>query len=175
MGQGNSADVFVQLFAQHTNSIYSYIHSLLPHHSDAEDVFQETSRVLWEKFSEYRSDGGFLVWALRISQFEVLRFRRSQRRRQHLFSEELFQLLEPSLHAAALRAEPRIEALGECLNKLPLRDRQLIEARYRQGASIQSLAEDSQTSQHVQYRKLRRIHQWLFDCVQRVAAREQGS
>jgi RNA polymerase sigma-70 factor (ECF subfamily) len=44
---------FVQLFAQSSRRIYAYIRTLVPNQADAEDVFQETSKVLWEKFADY--------------------------------------------------------------------------------------------------------------------------
>jgi RNA polymerase sigma-70 factor, ECF subfamily len=45
---------FVQLFAQGRDSLFAYIFSLLPHWPDAEDVFQQTSLVLWRKFGEFQ-------------------------------------------------------------------------------------------------------------------------
>jgi DNA-directed RNA polymerase specialized sigma24 family protein len=46
---------FVQLFAQVHDNLLAYIFSLLPHWSDAEDVFQQTSLVLWRKFGEFQA------------------------------------------------------------------------------------------------------------------------
>jgi RNA polymerase sigma-70 factor (ECF subfamily) len=45
---------FIRLLSLHTSSIYTYIRVLIPNRTDAEDVFQETSRTLWEKFDEYQ-------------------------------------------------------------------------------------------------------------------------
>ena len=46
---------FVQLFARVRDNLFAYIFTLLPHWSDAEDVFQQTSLVLWRKFGEFRA------------------------------------------------------------------------------------------------------------------------
>ena len=45
---------FVSLFAQVHDNLFAYVYSLLPHRSDAEDVFQQTSLVLWRKFGEFQ-------------------------------------------------------------------------------------------------------------------------
>ncbi len=45
---------FVSLFAQVHDNLFAYIFSLLPHWPDAEDVFQQTSLVLWRKFGSFQ-------------------------------------------------------------------------------------------------------------------------
>ncbi|MCD4728899.1 MAG: hypothetical protein K8R46_14670 [Pirellulales bacterium] len=44
----------MSLFAQVHDSLFAYVFSLLPHWSDAEDVFQQTSLVLWRKFGSFQ-------------------------------------------------------------------------------------------------------------------------
>jgi RNA polymerase sigma-70 factor, ECF subfamily len=162
------------LFSLHTNSIYAYIHVLLPTHADAEDVFQETSRTLWEKFGEYRCgpDEGFHLWALRIAKIEVLRHRQREGRRRKFFSDRLQGLLDEMAQATVGSLDLRFDSLGDCYRKLSEDDRQLVGARYRLGVSVEAIAAEMGRSVHSIYRALRRIHQWLFDCVQ--IALEQG-
>lgn len=57
------ADEFARLFGRHARQIYSYILTLIPHWVDAEDVFQETSTIIWEKFDQYKSGTNFRAWA----------------------------------------------------------------------------------------------------------------
>jgi RNA polymerase sigma-70 factor, ECF subfamily len=163
-----NTDEFVRLFSQHTNSIYSYIHAVVPFHADAEDVFQEVSRTLWEKFGEYRPgpDSGFRAWALRIAQIEILRYRQREGRRHKLFSDRLQEMLDKTAMTTAQAAAPQIDALDECYEKLPVDDRQLLDARYRIGATVEVIAKRLGRSVHSIYRSLRRIHQVLFDCME---------
>lgn len=161
-------DEFVRLFSLYTNSIYSYVHVLVPTHADAEDVFQETSRTLWEKFGEYRPgpDDGFRAWALRIAQIEVLRHRQREGRRHTMFSDRLQVLLDAAAQTAVDSLGPRFESLGDCYHKLSEDDRRLVGARYKIGATVEAIAAEMGRSVHWVYRALRRIHQSLFDCVQ---------
>ena len=69
MQSAANTDEFVRLFSLYAKSVYSYIHVLVPTHADAEDLFQETSRTMWQKFGQYGPgpDEGFRAWALRIA------------------------------------------------------------------------------------------------------------
>ena len=46
-------DEFGELVRLHTSQILAYIDALLLNRSDAEDLFQETCLVLWQKFDEF--------------------------------------------------------------------------------------------------------------------------
>jgi IS30 family transposase len=62
---------------------------------------------------------------------------------------------------------PRSVALDDCYAKLSEEDRRLIDARYQIGATVEVIAAQLGRSVHSVYRSLRRIHQWLFECIQR--------
>ena len=135
MNSERNIDEFVRLFSLWTGSIYSYIHVLAPLHADAEDIFQETSRTLWEKFGEYRGgpDSGFRAWALRIAQIEVMRHRQRSGRRRLLFDDQLQAALNQTAMAAIDTADRRLELLVDCCAKLPDADRLLLDADTRPG------------------------------------------
>ena len=48
--------------------------ALLPNEQDAQDVFQRTSLVLWQKFDQFDSDRDFLPWACGVAHYEVRNF-----------------------------------------------------------------------------------------------------
>jgi RNA polymerase sigma-70 factor (ECF subfamily) len=169
MISNKNTDEFVRLFSLYTNSVYSYIRVLVPIHADAEDIFQETSRTLWEKFDEYRPgpEASFRTWALRIAQIEVLRYRQRTGRRHKLFSDHLYDVLDANVLAAADSFNPRLNFLDDCYRKLSEEDRCLVDARYRTNSTVEEIAAAQSRSAHSVYRSLRRIHQVLFECVGR--------
>jgi RNA polymerase sigma-70 factor, ECF subfamily len=178
MDQARNTDEFVRLFSLYTNNIYSYIHVLTPIHTDAEDIFQETSRTLWEKFGQYRPgpDATFLAWALGIARIEVLRCRQREGQRHRLFTDRLYAALDKATLAAIDSLDSRLESLGDCYERLPQDDRHLIDARYRIGATVEAIAAELGRSVHSVYRALRRIHRILFDCIRSAQHQEeQGS
>jgi RNA polymerase sigma-70 factor (ECF subfamily) len=171
----NTADrvpEFVELFSQSAQRIYGYIRTLIPNRADAEDVFQETSKVLWEKYGEYRSGTDFCAWAISVAHFKALQARRRKGTSPYSFSEQLDGLLEGAAIEAAPSSSARLQALADCFQKLPPADRDLIDARYQAGANTKTLADQSRRSSDAIYRALRRIHKALFDCVRQTLSEE---
>ena len=57
----------VALMTQHQRRIFSYIYTLVPDRYDAEDLLQETSLVICEKFDEFKPGTDFVAWACQIA------------------------------------------------------------------------------------------------------------
>jgi RNA polymerase sigma-70 factor, ECF subfamily len=163
-----NTDEFMRLFSLYAKNIYSYITILVPGRADAEDLFQETNRTLWTKFNQYRHgpDENFRVWAVRIAQLKVLNYRKREKLRRKLFSDHVYDYVNEAALAVIDSAEPRSDALFDCCRKLPDKDRRLIAARYHSGTTVEAIANQAGQSVHSVYRALRRIHQWLFECIQ---------
>src|SRR2546430_12593207 len=70
----NEADArkrLMVLMTRHQRQIFSYIYVLVPNRSDAEDLLQETSLVICEKFHEFREGTDFVAWACQIAYWRV--------------------------------------------------------------------------------------------------------
>ena len=165
--------VFLDYFLKSQNRIYAYAYTLMPNTVDAEDVVQDVSKLLWEKFDEQNPPRDFVAWACRITYFKVKEYRRSQRR-WLTFSDEMFQQLSETLeeHSSALQLDQRQEALTGCLAKLGERDQALLTERFREGATVCSVAEALGKTADTVYKTLARIRQRLHDCVERTMAAE---
>src|SRR5258708_2334601 len=110
--------------------LFVYITSLMGRPPDAEDVLQETNRVIWEKLEEHQPGSSLAAWAYRIAYFEVLTFRKRQGRERLRFAERTLELLAEEIAAAPEPAPTEREALHHCLEKLPDKDRELLTFRY---------------------------------------------
>jgi RNA polymerase sigma-70 factor (ECF subfamily) len=166
------AGQFVTLFLRHQRRVYAYLITVLGHAADAEDVLQQTGLILWEKFDQFDPETDFAAWAIRTAYFTAKNHMRKQRRSRVCFSEPMFEAAAQRAAAAGGEADDVQEALGECLKKLPPRDRELIRRRYELDASVKALADQMQRSTHAIYRALRRVHGLLFDCVSSRMAEE---
>ena len=71
----------------------------------------------------------------------------------------------PELAAAAEAADPLLATLQDCVSRLSLHDRELIQRRYDDGAAVRSVAANVGRSAHSVYKSLSRIHRDLFDCI----------
>ncbi len=165
--------VFLDHFLKAQSRIFAYIYTLLPNSVDAEDVLQEVSKLLWEKFDERNPPDDFVAWANRVVYFKVKEYRRG-RKRQVTFSDTMFEQLVETLeeHSSALQLDERQEALTRCLGKLGERERALLTERFRDGATIRSVAESFGRKTDAVYKALAKLRQRLHDCVERTIAAE---
>jgi RNA polymerase sigma-70 factor len=165
-------DEFARLFSRHARRIYGFILTLVFSHQDAEEVFQNTSVVLWDKFAEFQPGTNFFAWASKVAYYEVLNLMKSQRR-SHTFSHEALESLASEAIALSEESSTRQDALEDCLSRLSVNDRDLLQERYYYQRAPKQIAEIQSKSVYSVYRALSRIHSMLLNCVERNLAREE--
>jgi RNA polymerase sigma-70 factor, ECF subfamily len=166
--------LFLPLFIRFERRIYAYIFTLLPRRADADDLLQETSLVMWDKFDAVSPPSDFLAWGRRIAYHKVLDFykksRRSHARLSQLFLNRISEAAsEPGL---VPQLEDRREALAVCVEKLSPRARDLLTYRFVEGATTQTTAELVGKSVESVYKALAKLRLSLFECVQKMIARK---
>ena len=166
--------LFLRLFLRNERRLYAYILVLLPHRADADDVLQDTSLTLWDKFDANAPPIEFLAWARRVAYHKVLDFykkgSRAQARLGRLF---LTRLGESAMwQTEDERHDERRDALAGCVEKLPQPDRDLLAARFADGATTQSASAQVGKSVDAVYKALARVRETLFRCVQKSIAAE---
>jgi RNA polymerase sigma-70 factor, ECF subfamily len=157
---------FVRLLSQHSSRIFGFLLALCVNRTDAEDVFQNTSVVLWEKFDTFERGTNFLAWACRIAYFEALYDRRKSRRVKTLSDAAWEALASDALQRSDAREEHQ-ETLADCLQKLKPADRQLLHEKYFLQRSVADIAAAGAKSVYSIYRSLSRIHDSLLQCMRR--------
>ncbi|TWU57079.1 RNA polymerase sigma factor [Rubripirellula tenax] len=140
-------------------------------HDDAEEVFQRTCMVLWQKFAQFDGGGNFTAWACRIAHFELLKLRESKNKIQILSDEAIEQLAFAAEPISAEISERRT-ALANCMKKLSTADHDLIRQRYFESVSVSEIARRVGRSSHAIYRELSRVHGSLSKCVDRSVREE---
>jgi RNA polymerase sigma-70 factor (ECF subfamily) len=164
---------FARLFSRNARRIYGFIMTLVFNHHDAEEVFQNTNVVLWNKFADFQPGSNFFAWASRIAYYEVLSLMKQQRR-SRTFSDETLELLANEAVALSDQSTERYEALEECLARLNAPDRELLQERYYFQRPPKQIAASQSKSVHAIYRALSRIHNLLLNCVQRNLKEDGG-
>jgi RNA polymerase sigma-70 factor len=167
---GARADVdreeFARVFSRNARRIYGFIMTLVFNHHDAEEVFQNTNVILWNKFADFEPGSNFFAWASRIAYYEVLSLMK-QKRRARTISDESLELLANEATAIAQSSSARFDALEECLGELAAADRELLQERYYREKPPKQIAAIQSRSVHSVYRSLSRIHNVLLNCMQR--------
>lgn len=167
---------FVSLLARHHNLIRGFIGTLLPHQTDADDVFQQTCLVLWRKWDTFDETQSFSSWACGIAFYEVKNFQRVQSRDRHYFSDEILSLIAAQQSSSLSETEHKQRILQNCIQKLDAESRKLIQDCYHADISIKELAEQTGRSCDALYKKLSRLRLKLMDCMkQTLHSAEVGS
>lgn len=172
-GQNNPSNkptkesVFFELFMNCQKSIYAYILSSVHNYADANDLFQETATVLWQKFDEFEQDSNFLAWGISIARNMVRNYFKKHKCSRLQFDDNLAQNIENKTIAKLKDYDPRIESLRECFKKLSGSNRQLMKLRYEEGLTIKLIATRLGKPLQGMYKYMARLHNALQECVEK--------
>src|SRR5207245_3790200 len=111
--QQSKGKLFLRLFLQNERRLYAYVLTLVPNRADADDVFQDASLTMWDKFDSASPPDDFAAWGCRIAYFKVLDFRKKTQRSRLQFNQELLERLADTAfeQAGALQLDERRAAL----------------------------------------------------------------
>jgi RNA polymerase sigma-70 factor (ECF subfamily) len=159
---------FAERLRAHQVQVFGYIYSLVRNFDDADDLFQQTSLAMWNKFDQFDTSRSFVAWACGVARFEVSNFLRARSRQRLSFSDDLSLLLIDAQESLERdRAEDRREALAGCLKKLKHGDQRLVEACYGEESRVPEVAQSWGRSSQSIHNSLKRIRRTLFECVRR--------
>ena len=153
------------LMTRHQRRIFSYIYALVPDRYDAEDLLQETSLVICEKFDDFKEGTDFVAWACQIAYWRVRYSRQKFARSKVVFDQEIVDAVAQTASTMVEELDERHVALGNCLQKLHPRDRDLLLVRYESGSGVEEAAKRSGRTLQTAYKALARLRKLLLDCV----------
>lgn len=167
MTESQKPEEFVDLYSRHQAKLLRFVVALVSNLDDAEDILQETSRVLWERFDDYEPNTNFLAWARKVALMRVFEYRRSSARRAKLLPDEtlerIVQQWEIDENSGLL--SDRAEAIQLCVSQLRDAERQLLHQRYVVGQRVNQIAEYSLRTVNAVSKSLERIRNALYRCV----------
>jgi RNA polymerase sigma-70 factor (ECF subfamily) len=166
---------FLRQFTSNEAAIRAYVRRLVPSRADADDIMQEVSVVLWEKFATFREDGDFRAWAFGVARFEVLAWLRDKGRDRLVLSEKAVDLLASEMPGDESRFEKQREALDHCIEEVAPAQRDLLMQAYQPGARIGTLARAHGRTEPGMYQWLYRLRKLLLDCIRKSLAKESLS
>src|SRR5438067_12207086 len=128
------------LMTQHQRRIFAYIYTLVPDRYDAEDLLQETSLVICEKFDQFEDGTDFVAWACQIAYWRIRYARQKFARSKVIFNQDVLDAVARTADDMQTELTDRHQALRDCLQKLNARDRELLLHRYEPGAGVEEAA-----------------------------------
>ena len=166
LGAGDRVELFSELLIANRHRIYGFIYSLVHNHQAAEDLMQEVTIVLWRKFHVFEEGTSFAVWAMSVSRFCALNWRRKQARVPlPLEDDELMRMVDESISVGADLSD-RHEKLQRCMTKLPAKFRHVLHWRYQKDERVVEVSERLGMSVRSVYMFLEKAHALLVECVQ---------
>ena len=166
---------FIELLTQNYCRINSFIFCMVPNEADSEDIMQETTALMWEKFNQYEPGTNFLAWALTIAKYKIMSYQRDKKRNRIQFDDQVTEMIETASKAKLTNDNSieKIDALKKCLQKLPQKERQVVQLKYSNGQSNKTLADSQGVSVPTIYRHLSRIYLNLHNCINRNLSPEE--
>lgn len=164
-------EAFVGLLIANDHRVRAFIASLLLPTSEVDDVFQNTSVTAFGKISSFRfrnetPDEEFVRWVCTIARYEVLRYYQKARRAKVVFSSALVDdLADMQLQMQAELGE-RQEALSRCIEKMPVKQRELIKLRYGAGEAVVRIATRLGLTPSSVYKSLATVRAALMRCIE---------
>lgn len=163
---------FLSLLMVNQRRINSYILSVVPNFTDADDIMQETIAVMWRKFGDFEIGTDFASWGMKVAYFCILDYRKMKDKDKLVYSQDIFERISAIAKERQSETDERIINLRRCIEKLRAEDQRLLKARYELNYNAKSLAAQLDRSIQYVYKHLSRIHHTLNLCVRR-AFREQ--
>ncbi len=164
---------FLTLLMEHQKGIYAYILSMVRNLSDADDIMQDCTAVMWRKFGEFKPNTSFIAWGIQIAHYEILRFRNKKKRELFLFCPELENLLDERARQVSQTVDIRLDILKICLTKLSEKQRDLLQMRYEKKLTQILIAERLGVSVQTICKYMARSHDFLWRCIRRTLASEE--
>ena len=165
---------FVKLLTQNYCRINSFIFCMVPNEIDSEDIMQETTVLMWEKFNQYKPGTNFVAWALTIAKYKILSYQRDKQRNRIHFDDQVIEMIEAASKAkfTSDNTVEKVTALKKCIQKLPRKQRTILQQKYSNGLSTKMLAHGQGVSVPTVYRYLSRIYINLHNCINQVLSSE---
>lgn len=134
-----------RLFLRYEARLYGFVHRMLGHPHDAEDIVQRTFQKAYRALDRFEGDAYFKSWLFRIGRNEAINYiHKRNRRNQRQVSNDQLALVQPGDDEdayALLDQKERARALHEAILLLPDAEREVVLLRLEANLSFREISE----------------------------------
>ena len=173
----NDRAQFVKLLTRNYCRINSFIFCMVPNAADSEDIMQETTALMWDKFDQYKLGTNFVAWALTIARYKILSYQRDMKRNRIKFDDRVIEMIETESRARLIDTQnttEKVAVLKKCIQKLPEKDREIVVLKYQSELPTKTIASRKKVSLPTIYRRLSKIYFNLLECINRNLSLEES-
>lgn len=160
---------FGQLFDADKNRLYAFIFAFVSDRAIADDIFQETSLVLWQEFEKFELGTSFSKWANVIAFNRIRRHRHAHKKYQLGLSDDFHQEFSQNIaiiEGSSDQQEQRWRYLEACCSSLSAPLMQIYQRFYVDNLTAQDIANETGRSIHAIRKAIHKLRKKLFDCVE---------
>jgi RNA polymerase sigma-70 factor (ECF subfamily) len=162
-----------RLWGKTEASVQAFVFSAVSGFQDAEDVVQEVAMAVARRFHEYDSSRPFVAWALWLAKSQIVDHYRKRGRERLAFSDLLLDQIAAVLVERQPARPARQAALEHCLEKLPEKSRRMLDLRYVEESSVESVAQEIKSTAGAVRVMLFRVRDVLARCIQSQLAQSE--
>lgn len=160
------SDIFISLFEADRRRIYAYIYAFVMDSDAADEIFQETSVLLWRDFEKFEPNTNFSKWANGIVFNRVRSYRRQAKKHAVCLSDEVVGELA-NLISDSDNSEERLQALQACRGQLPPVLQDLYTDFYINNVTATEVAKTTKRSLPAVRKSVQKLRKMLIDCIDR--------
>jgi len=174
VGEETSENVVRELLSQHQRHLLFFIRGIYPNHDAAEDILQETNKVVWVKREDFQPGTNFLAWARTIAKYQVLSYLKTRNSKSWLrFDSDLVHDLARKMEERQSLVDSRKNFLEECVSSLAGKDQELVVRKYELKETNREISGETGRSEGGLKQAFLRIRRLLRDCVKRKEAKSE--
>ncbi len=133
----------------------------------ADDLMQEASCLLWDRFATYDRSRPFTPWAMGFAKMRVLNWRKKRARSREVLSPTIVEMMADTSAASADDVQDQRRHLDGCLARLPERARAVLRMRYYEERSSAEISRIRRVTVAAVDNLLTRARRALRDCINR--------
>ena len=167
MEQSTKHERFLKLFMSNRYDIHAFIVSVVRDAAASEDLFQEVSIILWNKFDTYDEGKSFKAWARGIAGNKILQYWQKQKKNAEVFSPKFMDEVLAAYNRTDTNVNEMIDALKNCKQELPEKQSEILKYKYENKYKLDQIAEKLGKSLASTQKALSRLRFALKDCIKR--------
>lgn len=148
-------------------AVSAFLTSVIRDFRDRDDLLQDTAVAVLGSFASYDPSRPFVAWAIGVARNQVGLYLRRRSRNRLIFDDETVACLATAFVDENEEKSREFEYLGECLQALAQRARELCDLRYRHDLKPAAIAERLGLSANTVAKALQRVRDELRECIER--------
>ena len=168
MDKSASEQQLINLITDYQSKLFAYIYSQTTDPDATREILQETNIVIWKKREQFEFGTNFNAWSQSIAYFQIKAYRQKKYRDRLVFDDEVMERMKDKATELEEKHDARKDKLTKCISQLKERYQNFVQRRYRDGISVNQIADEEGIPANTITQALFRVRQKLIECVKKV-------